>query len=387
MQAQRRFLERTVLAKPKLDWEFQDDPNQTDSTEENQLDQESEKKSWLPWRRRQASSDDLETEDPGAIAQQPPKRPMRLFGLFPHRSERNEQLAGNEPLRIEDQVPVDQGLTKKPSWFARKENTGKANTASTAASPNTPSTDARQTPLSTTASKPVTPNKGFDTRSTENGSTPKKTQDPASELNTKRSWLGSMIRRTPKDAAAGTTSQSPDTKSLAANFAPVEPKADKAQAQEPTVKKPWFSMGKKNSDATSSPATISPPQSSASKPQEKKPEFVKTKEPETVDSFEILDEESPKSGKLAKRLFGWFEGLKLKPPKDSSDSTAQSASKSDASKSNSPATASAPSSANKPQPAQAEYDEEEDEQYEDYRHLSKAERKRLRRQQNDRGAA
>lgn len=379
MQAQRRFLERTVLAKPKLDWEFQEDPNQTDSAEENQQDQESEKKSWLPWRRRQdTSSDDLETEDPGAIAQQPPKRPMRLFGLFPHRSERNEQLAGNEPLRIEDQVPVDEGLTKKPSWFAKRDKSGKANTASTAASTaastNTPSTDARQTPHSTTASKPVTPNKGFDTKST-------------SELNTKRSWLGSMIRRTPKDAAAGATSQSPDTKSLAAKPAPVEPKAEKAQAQEPSVKKPWFSMGKKNSDATKSPAAVSPPQSSASKPQEKKPESVKTKEPETVDSFEILDEESPKSGKLAKRLFGWFEGLKLKPPKDSSDSTAQSASKSDASKSNSPAAASAPSSANKPQPPQAEYDEEEDEEYEDYRNLSKAERKRLRRQQNDRGAA
>ena len=379
MQAQRRFLERTVLAKPKLDWEFQEDPNQTDSTEENQLDQESEKKSWLPWRRRQdTSSDDLETEDPGAIAQKPPKRPMRLFGLFPHRSERNEQLAGNEPLRIEDQVPVDEGLTKKPSWFAKRDKSGKANTASTAASTaastNTPSTDARQTPHSTTASKPVTPNKGFDTKST-------------SELNTKRSWLGSMIRRTPKDAAAGATSQSPDTKSLAAKPAPVEPKAEKAQAQEPSVKKPWFSMGKKNSDATKSPAAVSPPQSSASKPQEKKPESVKTKEPETVDSFEILDEESPKSGKLAKRLFGWFEGLKLKPPKDSSDSTAQSASKSDASKTNSPATASAPSSANKPLPPQAEYDEEEDEEYEDYRNLSKAERKRLRRQQNDRGAA
>lgn len=388
MQAQRRFLERTVLAKPKLDWEFQDDPNQTDSAEENQQDQESVKKSWLPWRRRlDTPSDELETRDLGAIAQQPPKRPMRLFGLFPHRSERNEQLAGNEPLRIEDQVPVDQGLTKKPSWFARKEKSDKANTASTAASANPPSTDARQTPLSATASKPVTPNKGFDTKSTENGSTQKKTPDPASELNTKRSWLGSIIRRTPRDAAAGATSQSPDTKSLAAKSAPVEPKADKAQVQEASVKKPWFSMGKKNSDASSLPASTSPPQSSASKPQEKKPESAKAKEPETVDSFEILDEESPKSGKFAKRLFGWFEGLKLKPPKDSLDSTAQSASKSDASKTTSPAMASATSSANKPQPAPAEYDEEEDEEYEDYRNLSKAERKRLRRQQNDRGAA
>jgi hypothetical protein len=43
---------------------------------------------------------------------------------------------------------------------------------------------------------------------------------------------------------------------------------------------------------------------------------------------------------------------------------------------------------NKSQPVPNEYEEEgSDEDYNDYRNLSKSERKKMRRQQNDRGAA
>ena len=142
-------------------------------------------------------------------------------------------------------------------------------------------------------------------------------------------------------------------------------------------------------------------------------EPVKSKEPEQVDSFEILEEESPKSGKLTKKLFGWLDGLKLKPPKDANaveDTKAQSKPQSKQEtqpvvKGTSPLAGStsggvgpqsvsagmdsqtAPSGSKSPQ-SRSEYEEEDtEEDTSDYRNLSKAERKRLRRQQNDRGAA
>ena len=332
MQAQRRFLERTALSKPKMDWEFQEDPSQKDSTEETDQDHEAKKKPWLPWRRRSDHAHESleQPDDHDALIEQPPKRPMRLFGLFPHRSERNEQLAGCEPLRVEDQVPVDQGLTKKPKWFSKTGGSSKANLATAAARAN--------------------------------------------ELEPKRPWPSSWIRQKPKDPGA---SHSPGAKSAVPKSDPKESKSEVTPTQAPTPKKSWFSMGKKKSDATNA----------GSKSHGNNLESIKSKEPDTVESFEVLEEESPKSGKLAKRLFGWFDGLKLKPPKDNPDTAAMSSSKTDVAKSTSPATPIAPSSPIQPQQPRAEYDEEGDQEYEDYRHLSKAERKRLRRQQNDRGAA
>ncbi|MFM7974080.1 MAG: hypothetical protein ACKO8U_03340, partial [Pirellula sp.] len=112
------------------------------------------------------------------------------------------------------------------------------------------------------------------------------------------------------------------------------------------------------------------------------------------------DEETSKPGKLKKKLFGWFEGLKLKPPSDkaaqeSDSSKAPTRATSSTSSPVSNAPTSNPTSGNenagnspKNPSSKNDYDEEEsDEDYSDYRNLSKAERKRLRRQQNDRGAA
>jgi hypothetical protein len=106
-----------------------------------------------------------------------------------------------------------------------------------------------------------------------------------------------------------------------------------------------------------------------------------------VEAFEILDEESPKKGKLVKKLFGWFDGLKLKPPKDNATTATSTAAKSAPESSNHTSSAASPAT-NKPQHPSADYEDDEfEEDNSDYRHLSKAERKRLRRQQNDRGAA
>lgn len=402
LQAQRRFLERAVLSKSKFDWADQqsdqddsDDPKVAPATD----DAPEKKKSWLPWRRNSdgdqeelGNQDDLDstkktsksktTNKNTDLVDQKPKKPMRLFGLFPHRNERNEQLDGIEPVRIEEQIQTDLGLTKKPSWFARRK-----------------SSDIPTTQISTT------PEQSKQSPRASNESAGKESvREP------KRAWLGSWTRakndtKPAQDQQPVPSSNNSKPKELEPQ--PKQPQVKQTQAQqtqvkktledvqEPVVKKSWFSLGKKKQQTSSDPEAT----------QSKTPTLTpakattKTKEPDRVDSFEVLDELPPKSGKLAKRIFGWMEGLKFKPPKEvqesgSAKSTTTSNPKSAAQKSNNPSSSSGssdnPSSsdANKTQQTQSEYEDEgSDEDYSDYRNLSKAERKKMRRQQNDRGAA
>jgi hypothetical protein len=365
IQAQRRFLERSVLSKPKIAWEDQDSDSQSDEQAEAENQDQSTKKhkSWLPWKRKtdeEESGEDSQKQDKRQDKgkdngkdnkkeqKNKPKRPMRLFGLFPHRSERNEQLSGIEPLRVEDQVPVDEGLTKKSRWFSRK----------------TPTQETTSTAKDSTQAKKVET---------------VKTQSPATEK-TKRSWFGLSADKKKSEIAAATK----------------ESKPTDTNAQELTTKKSWFSLGKTKSD----PNSDQDPKPQTKPEKTRVAESPKAKEPETVESFEILEEETPKSGKLKKKLLGWFEGLKLKPP---ADKPAEGSANSKASPTSSSSTTNATSNASsanqtsgnstvgnssKNQASRNEYDEDEsDEDYSDHRNLSKAERKRLRRQQNDRGAA
>ena len=377
LQAQRRFIERAVLTKSKFDWA--DPPIEQDGSDGSKHtplndDATAEKKSWLPWRRnRNEDQLDAEDQDDQAAAKnsdpadQTPKKPMRLFGLFPHRSERNEQLDGIEPVRIDEQVQTDEGLTKKPSWFARRKS----------ADTPTPQKQPKSTPTAAD-----------------------ETADPKSAEKPKRSWLGSMARKT------NTTT---DTPALAKQTQ----ESPEETAEEKPAKKSWFSLGKKkpqtdsDSLATSSKSTAPTkaptptPAKTPIAPPAKTPTVAPAKaaEPERVESFEVLEELPPKSAKLAKRLFGWMDGVKFKPPKDAgaspdTKSTTVTTSSPTASKSSNPSasgtSAASPSSndTNKSQPVPNEYEEEgSDEDYNDYRNLSKSERKKMRRQQNDRGAA
>lgn len=394
MQAQRRFLERTVLSKPKLDWadtdsdsesseDAQDDSDQSRSTSDEKKKSQDEKKSWLPWRRNRDQED---SDDQAGLADKPngkkelkePKKPMRLFGLFPHRVERNEQLNGIEPVRVDDQVVVDQGLTKKPGWFTRRSSQTPQETqarssapasrtsASGAATPQAAATQAvaKQAPFPSTTPK----------QTAESKSTELKANDQQPSEQSKRSWFGSVMRKK--------TSAVDESKTDSPKLVSKETKTKDPETQEPAVKKSWFAIGKEKSDVKSASTTPI--------------ESTKAKAIERVEAFEILDEAPPKSGKLAKRLFGWLDGLRFKPPKDAGDSTkSKSASSASANPSSSNPSSSKPTSSSnasgnstKGQQVQGDQDEEEsDEDYSDYRNLSKAERKRLRRQQNDRGAA
>lgn len=397
MQAQRRFLERTVLSKPKLDWadtdsdsesseDAQDDSDQNRSTSDEKKKSQDEKRSWLPWRRNREQED---SDDQAGLADKPngkkdlkepkePKKPMRLFGLFPHRVERNEQLNGIEPVRVDDQVVVDQGLTKKPGWFTRRSSQTPQETqvqssapasrtsASGAATPQAAATQAvaKQAPFPSTTPK----------QTAESKSTELKANDQQPSEQSKRSWFGSVMRKK--------TSAVDESKTDSPKLVSKETKTKDPETQEPAVKKSWFAIGKEKSDVKSASTTPI--------------ESTKAKAIERVEAFEILDEAPPKSGKLAKRLFGWLDGLRFKPPKDAGDSTkSKSASSASANPTSSNPSSSKPTSSSnasgnstKGQQVQGDQDEEEsDEDYSDYRNLSKAERKRLRRQQNDRGAA
>jgi len=371
IQAQHRFLQRTILSKPKIAWEDQelDSESDVESQDVNQ-EQELPKKSWLPWKRKlndQDSGEDSQEKNSKQELEkekeQKAKRPMRLFGLFPHRSERNEQLGGVEPLRVDEQVPVDQGLTKKSSWFSRSSQTQD---------------------VKPTSKEPAQASKADTTKS----------ENPPAEKS-KRSWFGSRAdKKNPETIAQEKTA----TKESNPKVAVKANNPTDSSAKEPATKKSWFAFGKsKTKDELDTDRNPKP----TTKP-EKTPvaEPPKAKEPETVESFEILDEETSKPGKLKKKLLGWFEGLKLKPPSDkaaqgsdSSKAPIKATSSTSSPVSNAPT--SSPTSgnenagsSNKNPTSKNDYDEEEsDEDYSDYRNLSKAERKRLRRQQNDRGAA
>ena len=124
-----------------------------------------------------------------------------------------------------------------------------------------------------------------------------------------------------------------------------------------------------------------------------------------MEAFEILEEiEAPKTKKLAGRILGLFDGLKLKPPKDSSKLSQEG----DAAGVGSASTAAPKSSASSPNmggangasvPSQAsqqasqqtsqqgfageDVEDEDEEDFGNQRPLSKAERKKLRRQGRD----
>jgi hypothetical protein len=430
LHAQKRFLERAVLARSKVAFRLPSfgaasgrDP-ESSTTEEDDYGQ-TPKRSMMaamaqrvgwPWRSAAdqddaAESDDLEDSNldddeeapaapksaknptksgnpPASKPSEPeePKRPKRLFGLIPHRQERNEQLAGDEPLRTDDGGEVDEGLTKRPGWFGwrRSRETSTANMESQA--------DAKQD--SKSSSKAA-------------ASAASSVSDAASDAAPKRSWLPKFGRRArnPDDIAdsdvtaksdsapKAKTTAAPDVKSsVPKTNPPSKDSSDEVPDAAPT-KRGWLSFGKRKPASEGDDATASDAQKSetAKAPKKEKPTDAGASDSAT------------KSGGWKSRLTGWFDGLKLKPPVDTrevpttprKDAASQSASGKAATDSN--PTQPVPVSSNprplpstQPKPA-ANMPEDEDGDEEDYsgnaRPLSKAERKRLRRMQQDRDAA
>lgn len=430
VQAQKRFLERAVLARSKSAFQLPGfgkasasdaDASTTEEDDREQTPKRSmmaamaQRVGW-PWRSA-SDLDDASTfddeedadlvDDEAATAapksatnktksgEQPtsqrsapeePRRPKRLFGLIPHRQERNEQLTGDEPLRTDDGGEVDEGLTKRPGWFGWKRS--------------------RET---STATEETQPAAKLDSKSSSKAaaSTASSTSDTAAEAAPKRSWLPTFGRRTrnPDDAldneSDSTSDRSPKTKTTAAPDAkssapksnPKSQDSSDADADAAPTKRGWLSFGKRKPAAEGDDATATDTQ---------KTETAKTpKKDKSADA--AASDTATKSGGWKARLAGWFEGLKLKPPVDTrevpatprKDAASQTANGKAAADSNPsqpvPVGSNArplPSTQSKPA---ANMPEDEDGDDEDYggnaRPLSKAERKRLRRMQQDRDAA
>ncbi|MEQ1829379.1 MAG: hypothetical protein ABL921_25670, partial [Pirellula sp.] len=141
IQAQKRFLERQGANLKPIQLRMPKNPFRRSQSELHGLDQEHNRDGnhsrWrMPWSRTrnddsENDSENYETDEssprrskskgsqPKGIdsnSNRTPTRPIRLFGLIPHRSEQNERLE-SDPIREDEGPSVDQGLTKARGWF------------------------------------------------------------------------------------------------------------------------------------------------------------------------------------------------------------------------------------------------------------------------------
>jgi len=360
--AQKRFIERNGMnlqpirfQAPQFKLPFQRKKKDQDENEESTTDRKSPKddlaetpakKGWkMPWGRR---SDDIahDDNDIDQSENRPPdtkpksrsapaenqetrtaKPKSRLFGLIPNRSEQNERLE-EQPIRTDDGPEIDKGLTKKPGWFGIGGNRPAV---------ERPAVE-RPTVERPTVERPTVE------RPTVERPTVKASQK------SKRGWLPQIGRsRTILEQDASETTQSSKQ---------AEPSVAK-KAKDPSQKSSWLSFVSRKAKSTDSEQPADP--------------RVTKKQSES-------DQDKP----IKRRLFGLLDGLRLKPPGEEDRQDPK------------PTTKSMSSGPVPVKPSQAlpstQSNVEEDDDYDDFtsngRPLSKAERKRLKRmQQDDRRAA
>lgn len=380
IHAQKRFLERSVMGSggfairmPSMPWSRTRDEDSLDprvsvrskngkEEDENVLDSvpmqrdgsdDRKRSKWMFWRNRAATADGQDVDDDEDERSVPAqksktkhaptakvddgstdtKRRNRMLGWLPSRTEINEELI-DEPLSEDDGEAIDIGLTKKPGWFGLGGN----REAVPAVTPSGVTSKAQKSaPLARTA--PATQS------GTEHSS--------ESKTSATRRWIPTLRRAKPSGEMEASGHKSTDAKSLEAKPKPVTPTAKPAVATSKTT---------------------------------------------------ATESEKPKSRWTsmlgAAKLSGWFDGLKLKPPVETnssgkpqpvvnkSPSANQSSSVTQAPKpisnSNAPLPSTKPANTSWQQPSA----NDDDDDASDSRPLSKAERKRMRRQQgNDRNAA
>jgi hypothetical protein len=374
IQAQKRFLQRQgtqlnpiQLRLPKIGLKRNSNPQkaprreQQESDDNSMLDTKSSR--WrMPWKRSRRSFDDFAETDgrsesltvsaqskkarvnPAELApmesNSKSNKRSRLFGWIPQRSEQNERLEA-DPIRQDDGEPIDMGLTKARGWFGiggnrpptdapvNRERNGKA------------SDEDESDMLDQQAAKQKS--KGWlrtKSRSTSTDSDAPREKTKAER--TKRNWIPKFGRG--RSTTVAEVSRETSANKVAVSHSSVSEKGDAAGKRE---KRSWLSMSSRKPKAADSQASAT---------------------------------STPAAPKSPKRSFlSMFDGLKLKPPSD--DDTAATSTR----------------GGPKPvavQPGQAlpstRLDSPEDDSDESLgnRPLSKADRKRLRRmQQDDRRAA
>ncbi len=369
IQAQKRFLQRQGCELGPLRWKVpsiklprrkleQNDENEAatakrtkgnrsepdnashrdDDRSQNRSENEP-RRGWAFWKRSRESDLDEEggeednVQRRGSSEGAGAKESRRLFGLIPNRQLRNEELE-YEPIAEDDGGEVDAGLTKTSGWFGIGGNK-RAEAEAKRAAKSTREKPKREVE----GDEPLSKNKGSWWRKGRNriDSDPNRESDPAPA--SKKKWLPPM----------------PSIPKVSLRKARATDDGENRSEQKP-ARSGFFKRNRKSEgDDVAAP----------NKSLRRKESQEKTTEPREKKSW-----------------FGMFDGLTLKPPKNqpSSDSDRESSAAAQAR----PAAGPTPIKSGASIPSTRDYDDEDES---DSRPMSKAERKRLRRQQDDRRAA
>jgi len=385
IHAQKRFLVRNGANLSPIQWKVPKlslrRNRNADEMDDDRSDSGSVKSKWkMPWTRNRKEMDGFEPEEvstgkresstkntkPREILDRDSAKPKgRLFGIIPNRQEQNEKLDA-DPIGEDDGPVEDRGLTKKRGWFGiggnRNAETKSAVGDSLATKPIktvAKSSDvARPIDAAKQDSDTQSEKRSFWSRgkSAAGGDKPKGTETTAFDNpRAKRGWVSKFSKSYQQDAKQADKLAAKQTG--VASKQPVVKEAKDSTNDEGTKKKSWLFFGSNK-----------PKGPKAAKPIAKKPEKPST---DKAASSEPVS----KSGRRG--LFGMLDGLKLKPPTDDVEK-----------KDSAPPTKPIPIKQGQSIPStQPDNDEEGDDDYSG-RPLSKADRKKLRRQgQDDRRAA
>ena len=365
IHAQKRFLQRQGANLKPIQWKLptislkrsriEEDVDETDTSENESSDMGESRKWKLAWPRRSKKS--LDAKDAGEqatrdISVQANKQQERNTKSGPATVRMNEKNMDSEPIREEDRLSVDTGLTKKKGWFGIGGNR------------NAEESQKQTTRLAgdTNGSGKIEPNG------------PSGLESSADAPKNKRSFWPGKRTASPQPIADSKSDTKSDSKSNAKFDSESNAESNAATVK---VKRNWIpKFGKKTISNEADPI-------SGTKPA--KAPTATSKKPDTKSqSSDPMAEESSKRSRMSfpsvgRRLFGMFDGFKLKPPVElkGPDATIN---------------------ASKPVPIQqgqvlpstrsAESEEEDSDDNDSGRPMSKAERKKQRRtQQEDRRAA
>ena len=369
IHAQKRFLVRNGANLAPIQWKVPKlslrRNRRVDEFDERDTAQAAASKSkWkMPWNRKQPERvDELDRviERPQKSTAKEtmssdPKR--RLFGFIPNRRELNEKLIA-DPIGEDDGPIEDRGLTKKRGWFGIGGN--------------------KDAEANSTIAKPRTAAKAVNTPKPESKTNESETQDTVSKEDKRSFWSRQSSEKVMPVTEGAAKETTKTNRGWVSKFSKSE-QLKNASAESSTAKQ---------SVPVTKPLVVKTNQDSAANGAESKKSWMsfvsrKTKDPQIAKPFvkkaeKTIADAKAKSGRRG--LFGLLDGLRLEPPSD------------DTMKPNSIS-----SSSTKPVPikqgqqipsTQADSDDEDGDDDYSGRSMSKAERKKLRRQNfDDRRAA
>lgn len=333
-------------------------------------------------RGEERTSNDKRSNSDRAGDENTTRRKSRLFGFIPSRHELNERLV-DEPIAEVDGLPEDRGFTKTRGWFGiggnrpkESEETEKTVRSRTSKSSNdgeegSEQNDGAKSKRSSLKSfwkrgqsSTIDGQDGKSGTSKRDSASSESTGEKENSKSSRKGWMPNLLSKRKKTDRQSSSDDSDD--------------GDVAIGHATTVKSQSSSHSKSHRDEDADDNGRSTETKSKSswfkvpKLPQRKPKAEKStadKEPKA----KPVKEPRAKSEKSSRGLFGFLDGLRLKPPTDpSSDDKSASAQRPVPIQKN----ASVPSTS-------APDGDDDDESDSDGRPLSKAERRRLRRMQQD----